>query len=225
MSTAAKHIVVPDTVEAAMMTFAPIKSIQQHLSAFHVYAHDHTRHVESHHFCSHRSKDFHQCVIYDSDASDARLIGIEYIVSEQIFKSLPEEEKRYWHSHKHEVESGILCLETKGVVPAVMNDTAEQSVMLHLHQTYGKTIHTWAFDDFPELPLGPPHLMMSYTGINPPSDDAIRCRDERSGISSSAKKGLREGYLPRYQKDNKADQWETSGTGIMFKPEETQIRQ
>lgn len=107
---------------------------------------------------------------------------------------------------------------------AVMNDTAEQSVMLHLHQTYGKTIHTWAFDDFPELPLGPPHLMMSYTGINSPSDDAIRCRDERSGISSSAKKGLREGYLPRYQKDNKADQWETSGTGIMFKPEETQIR-
>lgn len=108
---------------------------------------------------------------------------------------------------------------------AVINDAAEQSVMLHLHQTYGKTIHTWAFDDFPELPLGPPHLMMSYTSINPPSDEAIRRRDERSGISSSAKKELREGYLPRYQKDSKADQWETSGTGIMFKPEEIQIRQ
>jgi hypothetical protein len=25
----------------------------------------------------------HQCVIYDSDAADARLIGIEYIVSER----------------------------------------------------------------------------------------------------------------------------------------------
>ncbi|KAG1754549.1 hypothetical protein EDB19DRAFT_1666934 [Suillus lakei] len=106
MSTETERVyryMVPSAAEAAMMTFTPINNIQQHLSAFHVYAHDHTRPVESHHFCSHRSKDFHQCVIYDSDASDARLIGIEYIVSEQIFKSLPEEEKRYWHSHKHEV--------------------------------------------------------------------------------------------------------------------------
>jgi hypothetical protein len=38
MSTAAKHVVVPDTAEAAMMTFTPIKNIHQHLSAFHVYA-------------------------------------------------------------------------------------------------------------------------------------------------------------------------------------------
>lgn len=145
-------------------------------------------------------------------------------MSEQIFKSLPEEEKRYWHSHKYEVESGILCLETKGFVPSVMNDTAEQPVMLHLHQTYGKTIHTWAFDEFPELPLGPPHLMMSFTGDNQTSDEAVRLRDERSKISSSAKKKLREGYLPPYQKDNKADQWEASGTGITFKSEETRIQ-
>ncbi|KAG2041691.1 hypothetical protein BDR03DRAFT_945436 [Suillus americanus] len=60
---------------------------------------------------------FVYCAIYDSGTPDARLIGIEYIVSGQvtvatmcslliavqIFKSLPEEEKEYWHSHKHEV--------------------------------------------------------------------------------------------------------------------------
>lgn len=45
MSTAVKHIEVPDTAEAAMMTFSPIKSIQQHLSAFHVYACAHHLHV------------------------------------------------------------------------------------------------------------------------------------------------------------------------------------
>ncbi|KAG1754550.1 hypothetical protein EDB19DRAFT_1892526 [Suillus lakei] len=86
--------------------------------------------------------------------------------------------------------------------------------MLHLQQTYGKTIHTWAFDKFPELPLGPPHLMMSYTGDNQISDEAVRRRDERSGISSSAEKKLREAYLPPYEKDKKADQWEASGTAL-----------
>lgn len=75
--------------------------------------------------------------------------------------------------------------------------------MLHLHQTYGKMIHTWAFDEFPELPLGPPYFMVSYAGVNPPSNEAVHRWDECSGILSSAKKKLREGYLPRYQKDNK----------------------
>ncbi|KAJ8598004.1 DUF1264-domain-containing protein [Rhizopogon salebrosus TDB-379] len=215
---------VYDAAGATIMTFTPINRIHQHLCAFHIYAQDHTRHVEAHHFCSHRSKDFHQCVIYDSDAADARLIGIEYIVSERVFKSLPEEEKKYWHSHKYEVESGILYMETKGMVPNVVNDTAEKPAMLELHQTYGKTIHTWAYDESPELPLGPPQLMMSYTHDNQADDEAIRRRDERFGISTSAKKKLREGYLPHYQKDSKADQWEKSGTGIVFKPEEVEIQ-
>ena len=30
----------------------------------------------------------------------ARLIGVEYIISERLFKALPEEEKRFWHSHR-----------------------------------------------------------------------------------------------------------------------------
>ena len=81
---------------------------------------DRSRHVEAHHFCTHRSTDFHQCIIYDSGELDARLIGIEYIVSEKVrlphsifwhdthigpkmFKDLPQEEKKYWHSHKYEV--------------------------------------------------------------------------------------------------------------------------
>jgi hypothetical protein len=106
----------------------------------------------------------------------------------------------------------------------VVNDTAEKPAMLELHQTYGKTIHTWAYDESPELPLGPPQLMMSYTHDNQAGDEAIRRRDERFGISTSAKKKLREGYLPRYQKDSKADQWEKSGTGIVFKPEEVEIQ-
>lgn len=43
-----------------------------------------SRQVEAHHFCTRLSKDFHQCIIYDSDKPTARLIGIEYIVSEKV---------------------------------------------------------------------------------------------------------------------------------------------
>lgn len=39
----------------------------------------------------------------DSEKANARLIGIEYIISRRLFEGLPEEEKRFWHSHSHEV--------------------------------------------------------------------------------------------------------------------------
>ena len=42
----------------------------------------------------------HQCLIFDSDTPGARLIGIEYVIPEETFVTLPEEEKKYWHSHK-----------------------------------------------------------------------------------------------------------------------------
>ena len=47
-------------------------------------------------------------MIYDSDKPNARLIGTEYIISDKLFETLPEEEKVYWHSHKYEVQSGTL---------------------------------------------------------------------------------------------------------------------
>ena len=59
--------------------------------------------VEAHHFCSHITSDMRQCVIYDSNKADARLIGIEYIISRKLFETLPMEERKYWHSHSYEV--------------------------------------------------------------------------------------------------------------------------
>ena len=59
--------------------------------------------VEAHHYCSCTNDEVRQCVIYDSANSNARLIGIEYIISRRLFESLPEEEKKLWHSHTYEV--------------------------------------------------------------------------------------------------------------------------
>ena len=93
--------------------------------------------------------------------------------------------------------------------------------MLELQQTYGKTIHTWAYDLYPELPLGPPNLMMSYTadGQGPPQE-ILRARDERVGMDTEAKKRLRAGYLPEYQVAKGADSWQTTGKNLSFELKE-----
>ncbi|KAJ3692109.1 hypothetical protein LUZ60_012459 [Juncus effusus] len=125
-----------ETATGTIQGFSPINSIHQHLCAFHFYAHDMTRQFEAHHFCSHLNEDMRQCLIYDGPGADARLIGIEYLVSEPLFLALPDEEKVMWHSHEYEVKSGALFMPG---VPGMM----ERVDMDKLCKTYGKTIHFW----------------------------------------------------------------------------------
>jgi hypothetical protein len=39
------------------------------------------RQIIAHHFCSHRCEEFLQCVIYDTNKSDARLIGMSTLLA------------------------------------------------------------------------------------------------------------------------------------------------
>jgi hypothetical protein len=36
------------------------------------------------------------------------LIGIEYLVSNDVYQSMPVEEKAFWHDHEFEVDEGLL---------------------------------------------------------------------------------------------------------------------
>jgi hypothetical protein len=62
------------------------------------------RQVEAHHYYMHYNQDMRQCAIFDSPEADARLIGVEYIISEKLFNTLSDEEKKLWHSHDYEVK-------------------------------------------------------------------------------------------------------------------------
>lgn len=126
-----------------------------YLNGFHMYADDMGRQVEATHFCIHLRHDLHPCVIFDRNAPDARLIGIEYIIGEERFRGLPEQEKRLWHSHHYEVKSGVL------VAPGIP-DLAEHAYFNDLVTTYGKTFHTWQYDR-DDFPYGIPQLMMGFT--------------------------------------------------------------
>ena len=47
-------------------------------------------------------------MLYDGTGPDARLIGIEYLVTDAVYQKMPSEEKACWHDHKYEVDAGLL---------------------------------------------------------------------------------------------------------------------
>ena len=156
---------------------SPIHAINMYLNGFHFYADDMGRQVEAHHFCTHINEEFFQCVIYDGDKMESRLIGVEYIVSARIFESLPTDEKALWHSHRHETTSGELVM--PGIPSAV-----EHAAIASLVSTYGKTWHTWQIDRDTSLPLGIPQLMMGFTADGQLKAEMIRKRDKELDIST-----------------------------------------
>jgi len=164
---------------------SPISAINMYLNGFHFYADDMGRQIEAHHYCHHLNEEFFQCVIYDGNTTDARLIGIEYIVSERIFKGLPEEEKPLWHSHRHETTAGEL------VMPGIP-EMVEHTAIGTLVSTYGKTWHTWQIDRDSALPIGIPQLMMGFTDYGQVKQEMVHSRDKELGISTEKERKARE---------------------------------
>jgi hypothetical protein len=176
---------------ALLQTKAPLNAMDLYLNGFHFYADDMGRQVEAHHFCTHLTEDLHQCTIFDSNEGNARLIGIEYIVSERVFLQLPEDEKRLWHSHHYETTSGEL------VMPGIP-ERVETAAMRDLAGTYGKTWHTWQVDRGDVLPLGIPQLMMGFTAEGQLDPRMIADRDRRLGTNKEDSKRAREAIpVPR----------------------------
>ncbi|MQM23342.1 hypothetical protein Taro_056406 [Colocasia esculenta] len=181
-----------ETATAAIQSFAPINKIHQHLCAyydttlsfsrlsrlhiFHFYGDDMSRQVEAHHFCSHQNEEVRQCLIYDSPEADARLIGVEYIISDVLFLTLPDEEKPLWHSHEYEVKSGALFMPS---VPSA----AQRQDLQKVSRTYGKTFHFWQVDKGDPLPLGIPQVMMALTRDGQLYDSLAEDVEKRFGMS------------------------------------------
>ncbi|RYG23317.1 MAG: DUF1264 domain-containing protein, partial [Chitinophagaceae bacterium] len=87
---------------------APLRAMSMYLDGFHFYSGNMKGQMEAHHYCTQLNEDVVQCMIFDGNGKDAKIMGVEYIVSERLFKTLPGEEKKLWHSHHHEVKSGTL---------------------------------------------------------------------------------------------------------------------
>jgi hypothetical protein len=204
-----------DLAASVMQPKYPIEAIATFLNGFHFYADDMGRQVEAHHFCIHLRADLHQCVIFDSNKPGARLIGIEYIISEERFRQLPDDEKRLWHSHHYEVKSGEL------VAPGIP-EIAERAYFQDLVSTYGKTFHTWQFDR-DDFPYGIPQLMMGFTQDGQVDEAMIEARDRRFGISWKERRRAR-ASIPMPIVVPGANSWE-SGTSLQTSLREVAFKQ
>jgi hypothetical protein len=192
----------------------PLDAMSTYLNGFHFYADDLGRQVEASHFCIHLRHDLHQCVIFDRNAPDARLIGIEYIITAERFAALPEDEKRLWHSHHYEVKSGIL---TAPGVPQL----AEHAYFTDLVTTYGKTFHSWQYDR-DDFPYGVPQLMMGFTADGQADESLVAARDRRLSVSTSRKRSSR-ADIPAPTLIPGANRWE-SGRSVQTGIREVDFR-
>ncbi|KAI5791952.1 secreted protein [Geopyxis carbonaria] len=148
------------------------------LNGFHFISGAPSHYLHANHHCAIMSTSFIQCAIYVPDSSPARLAGIEYIITADAFAELPEDEKALWHSHRYEVMSGLL-------IQPGLPDNVDDAVMAILVNSYGKTWHTWRWDQrHNSLPLGIPELVSGYTGTGQLSEATVRKRDKEFGVDS-----------------------------------------
>lgn len=164
---------------------APVAGMDIYLVGFHPMKEHPEHQMEAHHFCRQVNEDFAQCALFDGNGAQARLNGVEYIISEKLFAGLPADERRYWHPHNAEILSGQL------VAPGIPA-AAEKALMKGKMNSYGKTWHVWQTGG-PEgqgdrLPLGPPMLAWSFNRDGEARAGLVEQRDKSLGIDSAAKR-------------------------------------
>ena len=176
-----------------MQAKAPVEKIAMYLNGFHVSKDNATMQMEAHHYCNQTNEDLAQCVLFDGNTADARMMGIEYIISEKLYNTLPAGEKAYWHPHNYEVLSGTLRM------PG-LPDAAEKEALETKINSYGKTWHTWMtglHNQKPDpLPFGPPHLQWSFNRDGEADPAMVQARDERMKLDSTKARQERQDLIP-----------------------------
>lgn len=161
----------------------PVRQIDLRLSGFHYASGSLDYQMQAEHYCHRVDDDFTQCILYDGADRDARMIGVEYIMSRRAFDTLPRDEQMLWHPHTWEVLSGTL------VAPG-LPIAAEHELMEMLVSTYGKTWHIWDSEMDAE-PVGLPTLMKAFTEDGQLDPGLISDRDATLDIDTPQRQANR----------------------------------
>jgi hypothetical protein len=171
---------VGEGMSSVIQSFTPLKSFDTHISSIKHYGNNFRRQVQVHEYIMHVNEDMMQALIMDSDRSDAKLMGVEYIISEKLYKQLPEEEKKLWYSKGFEMKSGAM------VAPR-MPLPMEHKLMSDLAPTYAKSVSLWQVDK-DRLPLGVPQFLIAPAKEGMLNLDLLRQRDSELGIDTEAER-------------------------------------
>lgn len=132
-----------------MVLGIPSDGGELHIDAKRHFAEDSEKIV--HHYCKGVRDGITECQLYESDREDARLLGVEVIVGPEIYNSFSDEEKRFWHYHKEEIE----------IVDAKLPDLSSEEaakVIESILETYGKVYNLWDYNKG-EFPQGNPGVV------------------------------------------------------------------
>lgn len=184
------------TLEAGarlLQTKPPLNGFNIYLVGFHPMKAQPEMQVEAHHYCRQVNEEFAQCVLFDGNSRAANMNGVEYIISEKLFETLPEEEKKYWHPHNGEILSGQL------IAPGIPK-AAEKSLMKAKLNSYGKTWHVWntGHEGHPAdaLPMGDPLLAWSFNRDGEAMPALVARRDRKLGLDTAAARRRRADLQP-----------------------------
>jgi hypothetical protein len=158
----------------------PMTGPHAHFCGIHVAKNNPRFQLMAQHYCTAHAGHNHgeglfQCLLFDSAESNARLLGVEYIISNEQFTSLPDEEKKYWHPHTYEVLAG-------GLIAPDMSADEELKFMRQILTTWGKTWHTWP-DPTTPIPMGEPLLMWALSAHGQADPAVVRERDRCFNVS------------------------------------------
>jgi hypothetical protein len=167
---------------------APLAGFDIYLDGFHPMKDHPDMQVEAHHFCRQVNEDLAQCALFDGNTRTANLTGIEYIISEKLYATLPADERQYWHPHNGEILSGLL------VAPG-LPEAAEHALMAKKMNSYGKTWHVWNTGANGKrgdaLPLGAPMLGWSFNRDGEVFPSMVEERDIRMKVHTGGKRKAR----------------------------------
>ena len=136
--------------------------------------------VTQHYCAAHtggKDGDVFQCTLFDGTGANAKLIGIEYLISDEAYRRLPDAEKKYWHSHTYEVLGG-------GLIAPAMSPKEEMDFMKVVITTWGKAWHTWP-DPSSSIPTGEPLLIWSLMGDGQTDETVLAARDKEFKVDTA----------------------------------------
>ena len=165
-----------DTKDKNML--APVSGDFAHFCGIHIAKKDPKFQLMVQHYCVAHTEahadDMFQCILFDSTEKSAKLIGVEYIISDKAYRELPDGEKKYWHPHTYEVLGG-------GLIAPGMEEKKEMDFMKMVMNTWGKTWHTWP-DPKTAVPIGEPLLIWALTGDGQVDEKLLAARDKQFNV-------------------------------------------
>ena len=134
-------MLIPHGHPASAASTNPTQGFTLHIDAERHFGNAYPTQV-AHHWCK-AVEGMTECLIFDGDANDARLVEVETIVSPAVYKTFAPQEQALWHYHKVEIPK------VNAKLPDMTPAEAQKTVAA-MTDTYGKVWMLWN-------PMATPH--------------------------------------------------------------------